>query len=229
MTASDVMTREVVTVAPETAVRDIAALMTAKRISGVPVVGTDGQLAGILSETDLLHRTETGTERQRKWWLAAFTDAESLAREYAKAHGLKARDVMSKAVVTVEADTELREVADILDKRNLKRIPVLSDARLVGIITQGDLVRALASTKPVPADIEIDDQALSEVIAGRKRAAHWLSSNLVNVVVEDGVVRLMGLVSSQDQRHALLVLAEETPGVVRVEDALTVRQMGLSV
>lgn len=229
MKASDVMTRDVVTVGPDAGIREIAALMTKHRISGVPVVGSDGDLAGILSETDLLHRTETGTERKRKWWLAAFTDSDSLARDFAKAHGLKARDVMSKAVVTVEVDTELREVAEIFDKRNLKRIPVLSDGKLVGIITQGDLVRALASTSPMVVDGEIDDQALSQDIVGRIRVAHWLSSNLVNVAVEDGVVRLMGLVSSQDQRQALRVLAEETPGVVRVEDLLTVRQISASV
>lgn len=229
MKASDVMTRDVVTVAPETTVREIAALMTAKRISGVPVVGADGRLVGIVSETDLLHRAETGTERQRKWWLGIFADTDSLAREYAKSHGLKASDVMSAAVVTVDADTELARVADILDTRNLKRLPVLDDGKPVGIITQGDLVRALASVKPRPADIEIDDKALCDVIGGRMRAAQWLSSNLVSVAVEGGVVRLTGLVSSPDQHQALRVLAEETPGVVRVDDMLTVRKMSVTV
>lgn len=229
MKASDVMTRDVVTVGPDTPVRDIAALMTAKRISGVPVVADDGRLAGILSETDLLHRAETGTERQRKWWLGIFADADSLARDYAKAHGLRARDVMSAAVVTVDADAELRVVADVLDRRNLKRLPVLSDGKLVGIITQGDLVRALAGATPTTADVEIDDQALAETIARRMRAAHWLDSNIVNVAVEGGVVKLAGLVASPDQRRALRVLAEETPGVVRVEDKLGIRPFGLAV
>ena len=228
MKASDVMTRDVVSVAPETTVREIAALMTARRISGVPVVETDGRLVGILSETDLLHRAETGTERQRKWWLGIFADADSLAREYAKSHGLKARDVMSTSVISVDAETELARVADILDRRNLKRLPVLSDGKLVGIITQGDLVRALAGTKSKPADAEIDDKSLSQDIDRRMRAAQWLHGNIVNVVVENGVVQLVGMVPSQDQRHALRILAEETPGVVRVEDRLVIRTIGMS-
>jgi CBS domain-containing protein len=140
------MTREVVTVGPYTSVPDVAATMVAKRISGVPVLTDSGEIIGLVSQTDLLHRAEIGTERQvrRKWWLGNLADVNALAREYARAHGLKAQDVMSRYVISVRDDAELRDVADILDSHSIKRVPVLQAGRLVGIITRSDLVRALS-------------------------------------------------------------------------------------
>ena len=144
MKAQDIMTREVATVRPETSVREIAALMMEKNISGVPVVSDDGAIVGIVSEGDLLHRAEVGTERKHKWWFQIFADSDAAAREYAKAHGLSARDVMSRYVISVRDDADLRDVADILDSHRIKRVPVLHDGRLVGIISRRDLVRALS-------------------------------------------------------------------------------------
>ena len=134
MKAQDVMTREVATVRPETSVREIAALMMEKNISGVPVVSNDGAIVGIVSEGDLLHRAEVGTERKHKWWFQIFADSDAAAREYAKSHGFSARDVMSRYVISVRDDADLRDVADILDSHHIKRVPVLHDGRLVGII-----------------------------------------------------------------------------------------------
>lgn len=227
MKAADVMTKDVITVRPEAPVREIAALMTEKRISGVPVVGADGRLIGILSETDLLHRAETGTERQRKWWLGMFQDADSMARAYAKAHGLKAGDIMTTTIVTVGANTELHEVADLLEKRKLKRVPVVEDGRLVGMITRGDLVRALAGVKTM-APTQSDDRTLLKAIDARMRAQPWLNANMIAVSVENGVAELRGLVPSADQQRALRILVEETPGLVRVEDNLTVHPIIMS-
>lgn len=228
MKASDIMTKGVVTVDADTSVKDIAALMTKHRISGVPVVDANNRLLGILSESDLLHRPETGTERRRKWWLSMLVDSDSLARDYAKAHGLKARDVMSSAVVTVAADAELRAVADVLDRRRLKRVPVVSDSKLVGIITRGDLVRALADAQRGPQGGTVDDQALSKSIAERMRRETWLNAGLVNVQVKDGAVELFGVVPSADQRRALRILVEETPGVTKVEDLLRVGPVSMT-
>jgi CBS domain-containing protein len=129
------MTREVVTVGPYTSVPDIAAVMVEKRISGVPVLTDSGEIIGLVSQTDLLHRVEIGTEREirRKWWLGNLADINALAREYAKTHGLKAQDVMSRYVISVRDDAELRDVADILDTHCIKRVPVLRAGRLVGM------------------------------------------------------------------------------------------------
>jgi CBS domain-containing protein len=136
MKAREIMTWQVITVRPDTSVRDIAALMVEKHISGVPVVTDSGKLIGIVSQSDLLHRQEVGTERKHKWWFRIFGDASAAAREYVKAHGLTAHDIMSRYVVSVRDDAELREVADILDKSRIRRVPVVEGDRLVGIISR---------------------------------------------------------------------------------------------
>ena len=129
--AQDIMTRAVVTVGPYTPVPDIAGMMVKKHISGMPVVTESGEIIGIVSQSDLLHRVETGTEREsrRKWWFLNLADADAMAREYAKAHGLRARDVMSRYVISVRDHAELRDVADILDTHRIKRVPVLQAGR----------------------------------------------------------------------------------------------------
>jgi CBS-domain-containing membrane protein len=222
MKAQDIMTSDVTTVRPETSVRDIAALMMEKHISGVPVVGDDGTIVGIVSESDLLHRAEVGTERKHKWWFRVFADSDELAQEYAKAHGLAARDVMSRYVVSVRHDAELRDVADILDKQAIKRVPVLRDGRLVGIISRGDLVRALTRVQVPKASATIDNAVLHETLRDRIKSQSWLNDSYVNVAVDDGVVELWGVVASPDQHRALRALVEETEGVRRLEDKLAV-------
>jgi len=224
MKASDVMAKNLVTVHPETSVKEIAELMTKSRISGLPVVDRAGKLVGIISETDLLHRAETGTERRRKWWLGAFLDSDQLAREYAESHARKASDIMSSKVVTVEANTELGAVADLLERRRLKRVPVLADGTLVGIITRGDLVRALVARQREAVKVQPgSSEQVLQAIRERMQRESWLDSALVNVSVDNGVARLSGLAASTDQRRALRLLVEDTPGVVSVEDQLGIK------
>jgi CBS-domain-containing membrane protein len=222
MKARDIMTREVITVRPETPVRDIAALMVEKHISGLPVVTADGMVVGILSEADLMRRAETGTERRRKWWFRAFSDSGSLAREYAKAHGRKAHDVMSRYVVSVREDTKLRDVADILDNNRIKRVPVMKDGAIAGIITRGDLVRALSRTQTPQGSKKIDNASLHKTLHKRIRSQSWINESYINVSVNDGLVELWGFVDTTDQRNALRALVEETEGVVRIEEKLSV-------
>jgi CBS domain-containing protein len=222
MNARDIMTRDVTTVRPDTSVRDIAAVMVEKHISGVPVLSDDGKVVGIVSQSDLLHRAEIGTERKHKWWFRIFADSSELAREYAKAHGLKARDVMSRYVVSVRDDAELRDVADILDARRIKRVPVIQEGRVVGIITRGDLVRALSHAQISKASKRIDNAALHKTLHDRIRSQPWVNDGYISVTVNDGVVELWGQVDTTDQRNALRALVEETDGVSRVEDMLSV-------
>ncbi|MGE0765667.1 MAG: CBS domain-containing protein [Hyphomicrobiaceae bacterium] len=224
MKASDVMARDVVTVNPQTTVKEIATLMAERRIGGVPVVDAGGKLVGIVSETDLMHRVETGTEKRRKWWLGAFIDSDRLAREYAASHARRAADIMSTRVVTVDAHADLGSVADLLERRKLKRLPVVEGGRLVGMITRGDLVRALVMQQGLngggaPADAATVRRAIQD----RMRRESWLDSALVNVDVKDGVARLSGLAASAEQLRALRLLVEDTPGVMAVEDGLRVK------
>jgi CBS domain-containing protein len=222
MKAQEIMTRDVITVRSDTLVRDIAALMVEKHISGVPVLTDNGKLIGMVSQSDLLHRAEVGTERKHKWWFRVFADSSALAREYAKAHGLKAHDIMSRYVVSVRDDAELRDVADILDKRRIKRVPVVQEDRLVGIITRGDLVRALSQVQVSKAVNTIDNAALHKTLHDRIRCQSWISDNYISLTVNDGVVELSGFVETADQHSALRVLVEETEGVSRVDDKISV-------
>ena len=222
MKAKDIMTRDVATVRSDTSVRDIAALMMEKHISGVPVLSDDGTIIGIVSQSDLLHRAEVGTERKHKWWFRLFADSDAAAREYAKAHGLRARDIMSRYVISVHQDAELRDVADILDSHRIKRVPVLDEGRLVGIISRGDLVRALSQVQVAKVATRIENAALHKALSDRIKSQSWINDSYINVAVNDGVVELWGFVVSADQHSALRALVEETEGVRRVDDKLSV-------
>ena len=220
MKARDIMTRDVITVSPDTPVRDIAALMAEKHISGVPVLTQDGIIIGIVSETDLLHRAELGTapERKRKWWL----DFNALAREYAKAYGLRAEVVMSRCVVAVRDHADLRDVADVLDRHRFKRVPVLQGGQLVGIITRGDLVRALSQAQVDKGVKRTPDAALHKALRSRIRTQPWINDSYVTVAVNDGVVDLCGFVATPDQHNAFRALVEGTEGVRGVDDKVVV-------
>ena len=144
MQAKDIMTSPAVTIGPETTVRDAAKTMLAKNISAVPVVGADGKLAGIVSEGDLMRRVETGTARH-PWWLSWVVDEpEDRARDYIKSHGTLARDVMTSRVVTVAADTPLGQIARLLEKHRIKRVPVVdAGGAVVGIVSRANLLQGL--------------------------------------------------------------------------------------
>jgi predicted transcriptional regulator len=188
------------------------------RISAVPVVSGDRHLIGIVTQTDLVHRSETGTEKRRKWWLEIFADPDVRAREYVKSHGRKARDIMTRVVVSVPPNASLGEVADVLDSQRIRQVPVVSKGTIVGMISRADIVRKLAETKAVVSDAGADNGALQEAIWEQIRAQPWLKAALVNLTVRDGVVELYGAVDSSEQRQALRVLVEGVPGVRKVED-----------
>jgi CBS domain-containing protein len=217
MEAREVMTRDVMTVGPDATVGEIAAMLVRNRISAVPVVsGT--QLLGIVSQTDLAHRSETGTEKRRKWWLEAFADPDAKAREYIKSHGVRAEDVMTRFVVTVSEDASLAEVADMLDSHGIRQVPVTSDGRLVGMISRADLVRKLAEITVAAPAARPDSGALQKAIWHEIESQPWLKSAFINLAVKGSVVELWGAVDSEEQRRALHVLVEGVPGVARVED-----------
>jgi CBS domain-containing protein len=212
------MTKDVVTVGPQTTVGEIAAVLVRHRISAVPVVSEDSRVIGIVSQTDLGHRSETGTERQRKWWLDMFADSDTKAREYIKSHGLKAEDVMSRIVVSVSKQATLAEVADVLDSHRIRQVPVTDGGKLVGMISRADLVRKLAEIKIAAPAARPDNGALQKAIWQQIKAQPWLRPAYVNLAVKDGVVELYGAVDSSEQRRALRVLVEGVSGVRKVED-----------
>jgi CBS domain-containing protein len=218
MKAHEAMSKDVIAVGPDRTVREIAALLVRHRISAVPVVSEDGRVIGIVSQTDLGHRSETDTEKRRKWWLDLFADSSAKAREYIKSHGIVAEDVMTRFVVSVSKDAQLSEVAEILDTHRIRQVPVMEGGKLVGMISRADLVRKLAEATITPSTARPENGALQKAIWERIKAQSWLEAALVNIAVKDGVVELWGAVASDEQRRALRILVEGVSGVQRVED-----------
>jgi len=218
------MTQTVITVPAAASVAEIAALLLDRRISAVPVVDADNHVIGIVSEGDLMRRPEAGTNRRRSWWLSLFTDEATLAQEFVKTHGLRAADVMTPHVISVTESTDLRDIAELLEKHGIKRVPVVRDGRLVGIVSRADLLRAFVSA-PVRGAAErpaLGDNALRDEILTRIKAQPWGDTLMLNVVVENGRVELWGAARSQEQRQAIRVLAERVPGVQAVRDEMQV-------
>ena len=140
MLARDIMTRNVLVVTPSMTVEEIARLLVTNRVSAVPVVDDNKTILGIVSEGDLLRRPETGSGRRRSWWLELLSDTPTLASDYVKSHGRRARDVMTPRVISVTEDTELGDIADLLETRQIKRVPVARDGKLVGIVSRADII-----------------------------------------------------------------------------------------
>jgi CBS-domain-containing membrane protein len=221
MRAGDVMTPDVVTVEPGARVDEIARLMLEHHISAVPVVDTAGRLLGIVSEGDLVRRAEMATAGRRAWWLEMLADSAALARDYVKTHGRRATDLMTRVVLTVGVDTPLEDVAQLLERHRIKRVPVVRDGRVVGIVSRADLLRALVVRPPEPGPAEAaDDRTIREHVMAALRTQPWWVGTYRNVVVVDGVVHLWGLARSQAERDAMRVAAETVPGVRGVEDHL---------
>ena len=224
MRAHEIMVREIVAVHPETQVSEIAELFVKHRISCVPVVTPDKRVLGLVTASDLIHRRETSTERRRKWWLDLFADADARARDFIKEHGLKARDVMATRVVSVAEDAELATVAETLDKHNVRRVPVLRDGKLVGIVSRSDLVKALARASQRKPEGAVDNETLHQAIRRAIDANAWLTTTYMSFSVNDGMVELSGFVDSEAQQKAIRVLIEEVPGVRAVKDGTRVHR-----
>jgi len=220
MNASDVMVRDVVTVGPEDDVSKAVQLLVDHDISALPVVDGDRRVVGILSEADLLHREKIGTVKHRPWWIEAVTPPSALAEDYAKSHGRKVAELMSSDVISATKDASLAELANILEKNRIKRVPILEDGRLVGIVSRSNLIQALASTPPAPENDHIADRGIRAAILARLEEQSWTDFGERNVAVSNGVVHLWGLVGSPEEHKALLALAESTPGVRTVSDEM---------
>ncbi len=221
MKVSDIMTHPVITVMPEMTIGEAAELMIGHRISGLPVVNAGGEVVGIVTEGDLLRRAETGTERRRARWLEFLIAPGRLASEYAHAHGRRVGEVMTDAVVSVGPDEPIAELIDAMERRRIKRVPVIDQGRLVGIVSRANLLRALVHNLPRPEDAPItSDEAIRDRILAEIAKQPWGPRASVDVRVENGVVELHGAVTDDRERPALRVLAENVPGVKEVRDRL---------
>jgi CBS domain-containing protein len=222
MQARDLMVSPVVTVQPSASVKEVAKLLLEQGISAVPVVDEQGKLVGVVSEGDLLHRSEIGSERRRSWWLLGLTDEETLAAEYVKAHARKVADVMTRKVITAAPDASLHELATLMEANAIKRVPIVDDGRLVGIVSRANLVRALASAQPA-LEIELSDANIQGQLLAHLQSQAWARPWLLNIMVKNGVVDLWGVVRSDAERRAVRIAAESMDSVRAVNDNLVIR------
>ena len=219
MQAVDIMTTDVISVGPQEEVSAIAQLLLEHHISAVPVVDESHQVMGIVSEGDLMRRVQKGDGKESSWWLSLFAGHKDPA-DYVKTHGRKADEVMTANPMTIEEDTPLDKIARLLEKHRIKRVPVVKEGKLVGIVSRANLLQGLATEAAVSDNVLKDDRAIRDNILDEIEKNTGVRSAAINVTVSNGVAELWGLIDSSDQHKALEVAAENTPGVTRVENNL---------
>ena len=226
MKATDVMVSDVLTVGINASIGEVAALLLNNHISGAPVVGEKGELVGIVSEGDLMRRPETGTSKRHSWWLELLSNKAGLATDYIKSHSRKVADVMTRDVITAKPDTTLGDIAALLERNRIKRVPIVEGGKIVGIVSRANILQALASaTKKLPSLASADDAELRKKVSARLAAEPWRPT-MLSVTVQDGTVDLWGLVQSVEEKKAARLAAEVTPGVRAVVDNIIVQRVG---
>lgn len=221
MNAQDVMTTNVVSVSPDTPVEKIARTLIDHRISAVPVIDEDTHVLGMVSEGDLMRRPESETHRHTAWWLGLLTSPAEEAAKFIKSHGRKASDVMTSPVITVEEDTRLEEVADILERLRIKRVPVLRKDKVVGIVSRANLLHGLVTAK-LAGGVTSRDEAIRNAVMEAISKEGGVQDKDLNVTVSQGAVHLWGVVRSEAEKDAVRSVVERTSGVRSVDDHIGV-------
>ncbi len=220
MKAADVMTREVVSIAPDASVTEAVRLMLQHKISGLPVMDAAGNLRGVVTEGDFLRRAETGTQRKRSRLVEFLLGPGRLATDYVQTAGRRVGEVMTPEVRTVTEDEPLEKVVHLMERYRIKRLPVMRGAKVVGIVTRANLMRALATLALAEHPVAADDAGIRERLIAELKKQSWAPVGLMDIVVKDGVVKLSGALTDERERQAIRIAAENIPGVKKVEDHL---------
>jgi CBS domain-containing protein len=219
MRAHQIMTRQVITVATDAPIVDAARIMLDKHVSGLPVVDKAGKLVGVVSQGDFIRRAEIGTERKRGRWLKFFVGPGRAASDFVHERGRKVGEIMTPDPCTVTEDTTLEDIVQLMERNNVKRLPVVRGDKLVGIVTRSNLLQAVAGlTRDVPDPTADDDHIRNRIIASIEKT-DWAPFGL-GVIVFDGVVHLSGVITNEQSREATIVAAENVSGVTKVHDHL---------
>src|SRR3954452_1349795 len=219
MRAHQIMTRSVITVTPDATVLKAANLMLQYHVSGLPVVNTAGRLVGIVSEGDFIRRSAIGTQKTRGRWLKFLLGAGRVAADYVHEHGRKISEVMTLDPITITEETSLDEIVSLMERNGVKRLPVMRDGKLVGIVSRANLLQAVAGlVRDVPDPTADDDHIRSRIVAAIERN-DWSPFGL-NVIVRDGIVHLSGVITEERSRQAAMVAAQNVAGVQKVHDHL---------
>jgi CBS domain-containing protein len=220
MKVKDVMTSPVLSVEPDKSIWEAVRIMLQHRISGLPVIDKEGRLVGMVSEGDFLRRAETGTQLKRPNWLEFLLGPGRLADEYTRSHGRKIQDIMTPDPVFVTEETSLDEVVRTMEKRRIKRLPVVRGNEVVGIVSRANLIHALAGIARELMPITASDEAIRARLLTELAKEPWAPVALIDVIVRNGVVELWGTITEERQRQALIAAAENVPGVKAVHDHL---------
>ena len=220
MKVKEIMTKDVIAVSPKMPIHEAAELMVNHAISGLPVVDDAGTVVGIVSEGDLILR-EKPRERM-PWWKVFFGDAERLAVEYQKAHGTTVGEVMTRSLIAVSPDLPIESAALILDQHRIRRVPVVADGQLVGIMSRGDLIKVLAKA-PAPAAAQPSDNRLVQEMRARLAEEPWISNRGIVVSAKDGVLSLWGLVLTEAEKSAVETMGRAIEGAKGIESHLMVQ------
>ena len=220
MRAHQIMSRPVITVTPDTTIVEAANTMLQKHISGLPVVDATGKLVGMLSEGDFVRRSEIGTQRKRSRFLRFILGPGKAASDFVREHGSKVSEIMTtEPLLTVGEETTLEEIVELMERNNIKRLPVISNDKVVGMVSRSNLLQAVASlAKDVPDPTADDDHIRNRVIDTMAKQ-DWCPFGL-SVVVRDGIVHLSGVITEERSRQAAIVAAESVTGVKKVHDHL---------
>jgi CBS domain-containing protein len=220
MRAHQIMSRPVITVTPDTTIVEAANTMLQKHISGLPVVDATGKLVGMLSEGDFVRRSEIGTQRRRSRFLRFILGPGKAASDFVREHGSKVSEIMTtEPLLTVGEETTLEEIVELMERNNIKRLPVISNDKVVGMVSRSNLLQAVASlAKDVPDPTADDDHIRNRVIDTIAKQ-DWCPFGL-SIVVRDGIVHLSGVITEERSRQAAIVAAESVTGVKKVHDHL---------
>jgi CBS domain-containing protein len=219
MLVRDVMTYGVIGVSEDTSLTEAVETLLRSRVSAVFVFDAEHTLAGVLSEGDLLRRGELGTEKERPRWLDFLLTGGRLAEDYARDHGRRAREIMTKDVATIAEDAELTQAVDLMLRRRVKRLPVVRGDAVVGVISRSDLLKGLLAALPKPG-AQRSDAEIKTAIQAELDKLTWAPRASVQVIVDKGAVTFEGAITDERLRDGLRVIAENTPGVVAVHDRL---------
>jgi CBS-domain-containing membrane protein len=220
------MVSNVITVDVNATIGEVAAILLNNHISAAPVVDEKGGLVGIVSEGDLMRRPEIGTTRRHSWWLELISNEWASANKYIKSHSRKVADVMTRDVITAKPDTPLGDIAALLERNRIKRVPIVEGSNLVGLVSRANILQALASaTKKLPSLASPDDTELRKRVVSRMASEPWRPT-MLTVTVQDGTVDLWGLVHSVEQKKAAQLAAETTPGVRAIVNNIVVQRTG---
>jgi CBS domain-containing protein len=219
MRAHQIMTRPVITVTPETTVVEAANTMLQRHVSGLPVIDPDGKLVGIISEGDFIRRSEIGTQRKRGRFLRFILGPGQAATDFVQEHGRKVAEIMTTTPLTITEDTELEKIVQLMEKNNVKRLPVIRGDQIVGIVSRANLLQAVASLARQIPDPTADDDHIRNRVIDALAKNDWCPFGL-SVIVRDGIVQLSGVITEERSRQAAIVAAENVAGVNKVHDHL---------